>query len=208
MGVIWRLIEGDRFPDQDFQGVALNGMLLAAIIPLVTLAIASAAFSNELEDRTLANLTLSPIARWKIIVPKLLGALTIAGLFLVVSAFATGFIAFSGDMEATIAITVGAAIGVALYTAVFVWAGLMTTRAIGFGLLYVFLWEGLLSGLVTGVRFLSIRHYSITVMHRMDDRLLAGGEHLSTGVVIGASAAVFVIFVLLSIRRLRRMDVP
>lgn len=208
MGLMWRLIEGDKFPDQDFQGVALNAMLLAAIIPLVTLAIASAAFSNELEDRTLANLTLSPIARWKIVVPKLLGALTIAAVFLVASAFATGYLAFSGDMNATLAITVGAAIGVALYTALFVWAGLMTTRAIGFGLLYVFLWEGLLSGIVTGVRFLSIRHYSITVMHRLDDRLLTRGEHLSTGVVIGASVAVFVIFVLLTIRRLRRMDVP
>lgn len=208
MGVMWRLIEDDRFPDQDFQGAALNGMLLAAIIPLVTLAIASAAFSNEVEDRTLANLTLSPIPRWKIVVPKLLGALTISGAFLVVSAFTTAYIAFSGDMEATLSITAGAAIGVALYSSVFVWAGLMTTRAIGFGLLYVFLWEGLFAGLVTGVRFLSIRHYSVTVMHRMDDRLFTSGEHLSTGVVIGATVAVFVIFLLLSIRRLRRMDVP
>lgn len=208
MGVTWRLIEGDRFPDQDFQSVALNGMLLQAIIPLVTLAIASAAFSNEVEDRTLANLTLSPIPRWKIVVPKLLGALTVSSIFLLVSAFATSFIAFSGDMDATLSITVGAAIGVALYTSVFIWAGLMTTRAIGYGLLYVFLWEGLLSGLVSGVRFLSIRHYSVTVVHRLDERLFTQGDHLSTGVVIGATVAVFVIFLLLSIRRLRRMDVP
>jgi len=208
MGVTWRLIEGDDFPDDEFQGVALNGMLAGAIIPLITLAISSAAFSNEVEDRTLANLTLSPIPRWQIVVPKLLGSLTISGIFLTVSAFATSYIAFSGDMTATIAVTVGAIVAVALYSSVFLWAGLMTTRAIGFGLLYVFLWEGLFSGLVTGVRFLSIRHYATTLMHRMDDRLFADGDHLSAGVAISAAVAVFVIFLLLSVRRLRRMDVP
>jgi hypothetical protein len=41
-----------------------------------------AAFGNELEDRTLANLTLSPIPRWKIVVPKLLGVITIAAPFI------------------------------------------------------------------------------------------------------------------------------
>lgn len=208
MGVTWRLIEGDRFPDNDFQDVALNGMLAGVIIPLVTLAIASAAFSNEIEDRTLANLTLSPISRWKIVVPKLLGALTISGAFLVTSAFVTSYIAFSGDLDAVMAITVGAAVSVALYSSMFVWTGLMTTRAIGYGLLYIFLWEGLFSGLVTGVRFLSLRHYSLTTMHRLDDRLFSDSEFLSTGVVIGAAVAVFVIFLGLSIRRLHRMDVP
>jgi ABC-2 type transport system permease protein len=208
MGVMWRLIEGDSFPDLEYQEVALNAMLAGAIIPLITLAIATAAFSNEVEDRTLANLTLSPIPRWQIVVPKLLGSLTIGGIFLTVSALATSYIVFSGDMTATIAITAGAVVAIVLYTTVFLWAGLLTTRAIAFGLLYVFLWEGLFSQNVTVVRFLSIRHYAITLMHRMDDRLFADGEHLSTGVVIGAAASVFVIFLLLAIRRLRTMDVP
>jgi ABC-2 type transport system permease protein len=208
MGITWRLIEGDRFPDNDFQDVALNGMLAGVIIPLVTLAISSAAFSNEIEDRTLANLTLSPIPRWKIVVPKLLGALTVSGAFLVTSAFITSYIAFSGDLDAVLAVTAGAAISVALYSSLFVWTGLMTTRAIGYGLLYIFLWEGLFAGLVSGVRFLSLRHYSLTVMHRLDDRLFSTSEFLSTGVVTGAAVTVFVIFLALSIRRLRRMDVP
>ena len=208
LGTTWRMTEGGDFPAAEFQDIALNGMLSGAIIPLVTLAIASAAFSNEIEDRTLANLTLSPIPRWKIVLPKLLGAMTVSGVFMVTSAFVTSYIAFSGDMEAVIAITAGAAVAVALYSSLFIWAGLMTTRAIGYGLLYVFLWEGLFAGLVSGVRFLSIRHYSLTLMHRIDDRLFTEGEHLSTGIAIGAAVAVFAIFLALSIRRLRRMDVP
>ena len=193
---------------EELEDGLINGMLIAAILPLVVLAIASAAFGNEVEDRTLANLTLAPVPRWKIVVPKLLGAISVAGPFIAASTFATAYIAFEGDWTATIAITVGAVVGVALYSSVFTWAGLMTTRAIGFGLLYVFLWEGLFAGLVTGVRFLSIRHYSIAPMHGMDDRRFAASENLSFEVAIGASVAVFAIFLLLSVRRLRRMDVP
>jgi ABC-2 type transport system permease protein len=107
-----------------------------------------------------------------------------------------------------LAVSVGAFVAVALYSSIFIWAGLMTTRAIGFGLLYVFLWEGLFSSFVGGVRFLSIRHYSIALMHGIDERRFGVGDNLSFAVAIGASVAVFALFLLLSIRRLRRMDVP
>ena len=78
---------------------------------------------------------------------------------------------------------------------------------IGF-LLYVFLWEVMLSEIVPGVRFLSLSYYSGSVMRAVDERRLVGEDMLSSGVAIGASVGVFVIFLLLSIRRLHRMDVP
>ena len=203
MGLIATMVD-DPPSNEDFEGIVINGMLAGSILPLVVLAIASAAFANEIEDRTLANLTLSPIPRWQIVVPKLLGAMTVAVPFIVGSAFITSQLYFDGDMTAVIAVTVGAFVGVALYSSVFIWAGLMTTRAIGFGLLYVFLWEGIFSGFVSGVRFLSIRHYSIALMHGLDERRFAGSDNLSFGVAIGASVVVFVLFLLLSVRRLRR----
>ena len=211
MGLIASIVD-DPPDNEEFEGIVLNGMLAGAILPLVVLAIGSAAFANEIEDRTLANLTLSPIPRWQIVVPKLLGAMTVAGPFIVVSAAVTSQLYYEGDATAVIAVTIGAFVGVALYSSVFIWAGLMTTRAIGFGLLYVFLWEGIFSSFVSGVRFLSIRHYSIAWMHGLDDRRFAeqyeAGEMLSFEITIGVSIAVFAIFLLLSIRRLRGMDVP
>jgi hypothetical protein len=45
-------------------------------------------------------------------------------------------------------------------------------------------------------------------MRAVDERRLVGEDMLSSGVAIGASVGVFVIFLLLSIRRLHRMDVP
>lgn len=102
-------------PDVDeFEAVVFSGMLAGSIAPLVVLAIATAAFANEIEDRTLANLTLSPISRWRIVVPKLLAAITIAGPFIAVSAFATSHVAFLGDTRASVAVTVATLFGVAL----------------------------------------------------------------------------------------------
>jgi ABC-2 type transport system permease protein len=192
----------------DFEKAALSALLAGSIVPLVVLAIAAAAFSNEVEDRTLANLTLSPLPRWRIAVPKLLAVLTIAVPFAAVSAFATGYVAFLADPKAAIAITVAAVAAVALYGSAFTWLGLVTTQAIGVGLLYVVLWEGFFSGFVSGVRLLSIRHYAIALMHGLDPRRFAGIDHLSLPAAVVVSAAVFAGFLWLSIRRLRRMDVP
>ncbi len=61
-------------------------------------------FANEIEDRTLANLTLSPIPRWQIVVPKLLAAVCVSGPFIAISAFYTSYVAFNGDMTAFVSL--------------------------------------------------------------------------------------------------------
>lgn len=192
----------------DFENLVLSTMLAGSITPLVVLAIGAAAFANEVEDRTLANLTLAPIPRWKIVLPKLLAAITIAGPFIAASAFLTTYVAFLGDYRAVMAVTVSALVGVALYASAFVWLGLVSTQAIGIGLFYIVLWEGFFSGFVSGIRLLSIRYYAIGLMHGLDPRRFATGDNVSFGVAIALCAIVFAGFLLLSVRRLRRMDVP
>jgi ABC-type transport system involved in multi-copper enzyme maturation permease subunit len=191
-----------------FEAVVLSSMLAGSILPLVVLAIGGAAFSNEVEDRTIANLTLAPIPRWQIALPKLLAIITIASPFIAVSAFLTGHIAFLGDARATIAIVVSSLVAVAMYASVFVWLGLVSTQAIGIGLLYIVLWEGLFARFVAGVRLLSVRYFSIDVMHGLDERRFAAGNHLSLTAVLIVAALIIGGFLFLSVRRLRRMDIP
>jgi ABC-type transport system involved in multi-copper enzyme maturation permease subunit len=164
----------------EFENIVFGGMLAGAIGPLIVLAIATAAFANEIEDRTLANLTLSPIPRWKIALPKLLATITLASPFIAISAFVTSEVAFLGD----------------------------TSAAIGLGLLYIVLWEGFFSGYVSGVRLLSIRHHSIALMHAIDPRRFVGASHPGPIIVVAASILLFGGFLALTVRRLRRMDVP
>lgn len=203
------MLSTSRAPRVDeFELVVLNTMLSGSIIPLVVLAIGGAAFANETEDRTLANLTLTPLPRWKIVWAKLLGVISVAGPFIGLSAFFTGYIAFLGDPAATVAITVSALAGLVLYGAFFTWLGLKTTYAIGAGLMYIMLWEGFITGFVSGARVLSIRHYAVSWMHVLDPRRFPNAEHPAVASVIAVSAIAFAGFVWLSVRRLRRMDIP
>jgi len=192
----------------DFEMLILSAMLAGSIAPLVVLAIAAAAFGNEVEDRTLANLTISPVPRWQIALPKLLATITVAAPFIALSAGLTAHIAFLADATATIAISVSAIVGVAMYASAFVWLGLVSPQAIGIGLLYIVLWEGFFSGFVSGVRLLSIRYYAIALMHGLDARRFATSDHPGLAAAIGLSVVVTGGFLFLAIRRLRRMDVP
>ncbi len=207
--MVLMMLRGNTAPSvSSFENFILAGVLTGSIMPLMVLAITAPAFANELEDRTLANLTLAPIARSRIVVPKLLAAVTVSAPFVAVSAFLTGEFAYLGDLRATLAVTGGAIIGVALYAVVFLFFGLLSTQAIGLGLLYIVIWEGFLAGFVSGVRLLSIRYYATALMHGLDPRRFAGEDQVGFGMALGVTVVVFGGFLYLAIRRLRRMDVP
>ena len=70
------------------------------------------------------------------------------------------------------------------------------------------LWKGFFSGFVSGVRLLSVRHYTIALMHGLDERRFAGSSYPSLAVAIVLSSLVFGGFLLWTFRRLRAMDVP
>jgi ABC-type transport system involved in multi-copper enzyme maturation permease subunit len=193
---------------EEFETGILSAMLAGSIAPLVVLATAAAAFGNEVEDRTLANLTISPVPRWRIALPKLLATITVAGPFIALSAILTAHVAFLGDARATIAVAAAAVVGVAMYSSMFVWLGLVSGQAIGIGLLYIVLWVGFFSGFVEGVRLLSLRFYAIALMHGLDERRFATDTHLSPWAAVVMATLVIGGFLLLSIRRLRTMDVP
>jgi len=196
--------------DTEELGGMLDGMVVAAILPIVTMALATAAFGNELDDRTLSYLVLKPVARWRIILPKLLAVIAIAAPLLVASGVLAAFLGPEGTARGAAAVGVALFAGVLAYGAIFTWLGLLTSRGLGFALVYVFLWEGLISSFMPGVRYLSVRGYTLAIMEGIDEGVL-GGQ--GTGVIefpaaIAGAAAVTIVFVWLAVRRLRRMDVP
>lgn len=190
-----------------FEIVIVNGMLTGSIIPLVLLAIGAAAFGNEVEDRTLANLTVAPLARWRIVVAKLLAVVSVSAPFVVAGAALTAHLAYLGDLRAVLAVVGGALLAVLLYGTVFVWLGLASPQAVGLGLLYIVLWEGFFAGFVAGVRLLSIRYHAVAAMHAIDPRRFADAPHPGGAAVAAVAAVVLVGVGWLTVRRLRRMDV-
>jgi ABC-2 type transport system permease protein len=184
-------------------------LVASGILPLVMLLFATSAFGNELVDRTLGYLALKPLARWRIVVPKLLAALLVGGIPVAASGFLAVAVAEDGALGGALATALGLLVGAAAYAAIFNWAGLATRHALLIGLVYVFVWEATLAAYLDGIRFLSVRRYTLSLIHALDDeRLRRIDDPLSGSAAIVATAIVVVAFTLLAIRRLRRMDVP
>ena len=131
-----------------------------------------------------------------------------AGPFIVISAFLTAHIAYNQDWVATAAVTGGSLAGVLMYAAVFNWLGLVSKQAIGIGLAFIVLWEGFFSGFVSGVRLLSIRHYTAALINGFDPRRFVELEHVGLVQSLTVTAAVIGVFTVMAVRQLRRMDVP
>jgi len=195
---------------QSFTDILVDGMLITVVLPIVMMALATAAFGNELDDRTLSYLVLKPIARSKIVVPKLLAAIIVGGPLMIASGVVVALLGFEGNTRAAAATGAALLTGVVTYAAIFTWAGLVSARALAFALLYVFLWEGLISGFLEGVRYMSVRGYTVGVLHGVDGvsfGALSDRAIELPAAVVGA-VMVTVIFFLLTVLRLRGMDVP
>lgn len=194
----------DRFADN-----VTRTLIGSAILPLVMLLFATSAFGNELVDRTLGYLALKPIARWRIVLPKLAAAFVVGGLPVAVSGFLAVALVDGGALRGALATGLGLLVGAAAYTALFTWAGLATRHALLIGLVYVFVWEATLAAYLDGIRFLSIRRYTLAVIHGLDDARLASVDNpLSARAAIIGASIVVAGFTALTVRKLVRMDVP
>jgi ABC-2 type transport system permease protein len=196
--------------DTDFINILLDGLLVGGILPIVTMAMATAAFGNELEDKTLSYIVLKPIPRWQIAVPKLLASILLAGPLIIASGAIAAWIGMDSDPRISLAVGLALFAGVTTYASIFTWAGLMTTRALAFAIVYVFLWEGLISSFINGVDYLSVRGYTLAIMHGLDtDSMGVLSERVIEfpAAIVGA-LTVSVVFFFLTVRRLQNMDVP
>lgn len=195
---------------EEFTNVIIDAMIIAAIMPIVMIVLATTAFRHELDDRTLSYLILKPIPRSLIVLPKLLASVIVGGLLVIISGIIATLIGTEGSAQAVLAVTIALSVGVVTYATIFIWAGLISSHALGFALIYVFLWEALVTSLLSGVRYLSVRGYVLSIINGID------GESFGTlderviefpAALVGA-AVVTLLFFWLTVRRLRRMDVP
>ena len=208
VGVLFRVADSQRTPGEVADGITAR-LLASAILPLVILLVATASFGNEIGDRTLVYLVLKPLARWRIVVPKLAAALLVGGLPVAVSGALTVGVIGDGDTRGAVATGAGLLLGATAYVALFTWAGRATRHALVLGLVYVFIWEAVLAGYLDGIRWLSVRRFSLAVIAGLDDRRLQSVD-ISLGLGAGAigGAVVIVLFTALAIRKLNRLDVP
>jgi ABC-2 type transport system permease protein len=148
---------------------------LSVLVPVATLVFASASLGDPNEDGTLVYLWLRPVARWKIVAAAALASFSvtwpIVTIPLVLSAALTG--AGGTLVAATVAAVTVSVIG---YVGLFVALGLRVKRALVWGLLYIFIWEGFVASANSTAARLAIRSYGRSVLTRATGETLRFSE--------------------------------
>jgi ABC-2 type transport system permease protein len=177
-------------PDVLWPDRVLGDFGFSVLLPLTALIVGTGVLGAEIDDGSAIHLLATPVRRQTIVLTKWAVAAAVTALFAAVPELVAGLLApHSGGLA--VALFVGALVGSVVYSAVFLLASVLTTRAIAYGLLYVLIWEGLLSNAVGGARILSIAHYCLGIANYIHpDVNLNAGLSLGTSAILGAIVTV------------------
>jgi ABC-2 type transport system permease protein len=195
------LLKAANVERADWPSLILGGFGLAVVLPLTALIIGTSVLGAEIDDGSVVHLLATPVPRSTVILSKFAVATGLTFVFAAVPEFLAGLIATGGPSRLAIGLFVGAVAGSVIYNALFVMISVLTTRAIAVGLLYLLVWESLLSNVVSGVRVLSAEQYSLGIANSIarDGNLNA---HLGVATAVIMGVLVTVAALALSIRRL------
>ncbi len=177
---------------------------LAVVVPVGSLLIAASTLGDLEEDRTLLYFTMRPMPRRIVAIAAWFAALTLTipavALPLVFSSLLTG----QGSVVTGAALS--SLIGVAAYCGLFLWLGLVVSRALIWGLVYILIWEGFVAGAGAGLARLAIRSYTRSLLSWQTDvdlRLADRSPLWSVVLPLAVGAAT----IALTTRSLNRRDV-
>lgn len=209
VALLSRLTESGEDPQTWTAESLYGGLIVTAVLPITALMFGTSVIGDEIEDGTAVYLLTKPVPRWQILVPKLLAPWLLTAVLLVASTVIAGLIAIdTGSRDVVVGAAVAVVLGALVYTTMFVALSVLTTHALMFGLVYVFIWEGAVAGLFEGVRYLSVRHYTLGVadwasgqIPNTFDAYVSGGTALLLMAIVTTAA------VTLANRTLRRTEI-
>jgi hypothetical protein len=183
----------------------ISGALFGLILPLACLVVGDAVLGAEVRTGTFGLTWLSPVrfstivlARWSA------GWLVAAGALAPALALSA---VIAGVPGAVAPIALATAAGTAAYLALFVFLGAAFRRAVWWSLAIVLLGEHLLGGVLTGIAQLSPQWLATMVYAGLGpdaDGLERAGMPTG-GAAVGRLALLTVVFLLLAVRRIRRL---
>jgi ABC-2 type transport system permease protein len=207
-------LKAGRPPSRPWPSHVLGTFGFSVLLPLTALIIGSSVLGAEIDDGSIIHLLATPVRRSSVIVTKFLVATGLTIIFAAIPELIAALISGGGSSQAVVNITpngpvtvtpatvvnsthfavglfVGALVGAVIYNAIFVMVSVATTRAIAVGLLYVLIWEALLSNVVSGARLLSVSHYSLGIANGIaHDTTLNAGLTVPVSIIMGAIVTV------------------
>ncbi len=184
-------------------------IILPVILPIIALVIGTGVFGAEIDDGTALYVLSKPVARWRIVLTRVLVAAAVTALLTAPAALLVLPVAgASGRAGVGMAFAAAVAVGALLYSAVFVALSLMTRRALVAGLVYVVVWEGIIADQAPGARYLSVLQFVLTLADSLANLPPKLFDARITPTAAAVMATIFGVgAVLYSIRRLSRFEV-
>jgi ABC-2 type transport system permease protein len=161
------LVRGLVGQDEDPAEAVLYGLGLVVVVPLVALLATSGLLASEIDDGSIAYLLAKPVSRYTIVASKLVVAFASVLLFGAVPMLVAGLVLLPGTPSFAAGFALGSLLGGAAYCSLFSWLSVMSRHAVVIGLVYLLIWEGLLGGLLDGIRWLSVTRWSAEVVDRV-----------------------------------------
>lgn len=181
----------------------LSGLGLGLVLPLVALLTTSSALGPEIDDGSIVYLLAKPVSRHVVAVSKYAVALGATLVFGALPVLLAGLIDDLSRPGTAVAWLAGALLASVAYCGLFLALAALTRHAVVVGLLVVFLWEGLLGNLLSGVRWLSVSAWARDIAAAVDDRIVLDGAGVGATYALIATLVVAVVGVRYAGERLR-----
>jgi ABC-2 type transport system permease protein len=204
--VAWAVGAADDIDDPVEAAVGvIGGLGFTVVVPIVSLVFASAALGDAREDGTLVYLWLRPIDRWPVVVGAWLAGVTVS-LPLTIVPLAVAAAASRGGSDLVVATIIASIVGVLAYSALFTLFGLLVRNSIVWGLGYILIWEGVISGFAPSAANLAIAGYTRSILTDLTGvSLELGDKSMAVGIIVPLIVAV--VALALASRRLQNMDI-
>jgi ABC-2 type transport system permease protein len=141
-----------------------------------------------------------------VVIYKLVVAFGCVVAFAVVPILVSGLVLVSSHAQLAFAYSLGALAAGAAYTALFAWLSTLSRHSVVLGLVYVLLWEGLVGGLLAGVRWVSITAWASAIVEATSGGEYTALPHLGVSYALVATLVLTVGLTFLAGRRLRSFN--
>jgi len=202
LAVLVRALVGEDLPAARD---TLYGLGLSVVVPLVALLATTGVLAPEIDDGSISYLLAKPISRHTIVASKLLVAWGCVLVFGSLPMLVAGLVLLVEQPSLGGAFAVGSLVAGLAYCALFALLSVMTRHAVVIGLIYLLIWEGLLGGLLDGVRWLSVTRWAGEIVQSVADDITLVTD-LGLAYAVGATALVIVLGTWLTGRRLRAFN--
>jgi len=148
----------------DWPELILGRVGVGAVVPLTALLVGTSVLGSEIDDNSVLHLLATPVPRRDVIVSKIIVSALTTMLFAALPVLVAGIIA-KGPHALAFGCFLGGVLGSIVYSCLFVLMSAALRHSVIYALAYVALWEGLISNLVSGAKYLSIEQWSLGIAH-------------------------------------------